>query len=635
MGVEKIKEKRIIRTVLRLVTIFVTAILIMLFIEWRFFGNDFKRTFNFAFIESVPVFYYNVLLLFFLELFISSFFKATWTGPGVTFILSIIISYINASKYTFRGQPLLPEDFMLADQTGTLTKFIDFSSLIRTILACFIAFGLMILLNNLSKKMFGSAKDPKDFKGGFFSRNFRGVRIGMAVIAMVGFISGTSFIRNHNGEKVIEVPFLQSSFIAWNQMYNYEINGFIIGFMYNFQKFEMTEPEGYSKEVISEIKEKYSSSDESKTRVENSGINVITILNESFYDPSVISEYYPISKNPDISENSMGIPVTEDVIPTIRRLRTGQMYSTDYGGGTANIEFEVDTTMSNYWANTVPFVDLFPHVESVPSVASTFSEAGFDTVAIHPFNGGMYKRNIALPKEGIDEFITEDEMEFTEKDDGREYINDRSAYKETLKVLSEHKNNTYVSLITMQNHAGYGGDGYSSRSYLLADSPRSGEDMSGFSEDEKTQVEVYLESLHNSDYYLSEFLEELGQLDEKTVVLFYGDHAPGIFPRVEGSSDKSVRDLSRLTPYFVWTNFSEVNSELPTTTPNCLSNTMFDLLDLEKPDFMKLSSEVCKVEPILTQSYFGNGAPAQSTGLKEYELYIYDILGGKRYWLED
>lgn len=353
----------------------------------------------------------------------------------------------------------------------------------------------------------------------------------------------------------------------------------------------------------------------------------------------------------------MGVPITKDVTPTLRKLikndknsnnyATGQMYTIDYGGGTANIEFEVDTAMSNYWANTVPYVDLFPHVDSVPSIAQIAKNAGYKTLAIHPFNGGMYKRNFALPKEGIDGFITENEMHFTEMDDNRQYINDRSAYNETIKALEENDDRMMISLITMQNHAGYGVDGYKTRSYKLGDAPKTGDLRSPFTDDEKGQIEIYLETLHNSDYYLSEFLEKLEKMDEKTVVLWYGDHAPGIVSRVNDSKDKDTRDLSRVTPYFIWANFElkDVNTKnirrfnqskttLNTTTPNCLTNTMFDLLGLKKPDYMKLVSDVCEEVPILAQAYYGSGAPEETTTLYNYKLFTYDILSGKQYWFK-
>lgn len=607
----------------------------MFFVQWRFFNNDSARTWKFI-NERPLVFLWNTLLLAFLELIVSSVFKTPWTGAGITFMVSIIISYITVQKQSFRGQPLMPEDFSLTDQAGTITKFIDIGSLVRMIIAVLIALGLMFLLNYLTKTYF-DVKDRVTPKR-FWNKNLRIYRLVIAIVGLVGFVSCSSFVINHNGERYQEIPFLNTKFTAWNQMLNYEQNGFIMGFLYNISKLELKTPGGYSEQKISEIKESYNPEEEEKTNkktLEEADYNIVIILDESFYDLSILSDYIKISP--------------QEVTPTLRKLikndkksknyAVGQMYSVDYGGGTANVEFEVDTTMTNYWVSTVPYVDLIPHVNTVPSIAHIAKEAGYQTLAIHPFNGGMYKRNTALAKEGFDRFIDESEMEFKEKDENREYINDRSAFKETMKYLRENEDKTLISVVTMQNHAGYGKDGFKKIKYSVS--------AEGVSDDDKSAIAVYAQSLNYADKHLGDFLNELENFDEKTVVLWFGDHSPGIFDKINNSKDKKIRDLSYVTPYFVWANFDlkdvdygnitrfkQKNTTLPTTSPNCLLNTMFDLLDLDRPDYMKLSSDVCKEVPILAQPYYENEGPFKSTTLSNYELFTYDILGGKQYWLK-
>ena len=179
---KRILDKNGRRIITRLLIIAAMSFVTMAFIEWRFFGNDYNRLIDF-FTYKPLVFWYNTMLLFFIELIVSCFFKKPWTGPGLTFIVAIIISYITVQKQNFRGQPLLPEDFMLADQTGTITKFIDFGSLIRTILACLLTLGLMILLNYLTKTFF-DIKDRKEPKR-FWNKNLRIFRL---VILIVGIL---------------------------------------------------------------------------------------------------------------------------------------------------------------------------------------------------------------------------------------------------------------------------------------------------------------------------------------------------------------------------------------------------------------------------------------------------------------
>ena len=129
-------------------------------------------------------------------------------------------------------------------------------------------------------------------------------------------------------------------------------------------------------------------------------VNVVMILNESFFDPTVsfqgvnFRDFYKYSG---------------DVVPNLHRIMqkypSGYMYSLDYGGGTANIEFETFTSLTNYWIDSVPYTALLPKTGPIPSLAQDLKARKYATTAVHPFNGGMYKRNIALKNEGFDTFI--------------------------------------------------------------------------------------------------------------------------------------------------------------------------------------------------------------------------------------
>lgn len=639
----------------RAIIALLAAFVLTFYLEWRYFRNDAGATFSFIG-EHHLVWLWNVLLMFCITLFFTGLFRKPFTGIGVTWIFLIILSYINARKQDFRGQPVLPEDFMLADQTGTLTKFVDIGSIIMTVIAVLLVIGLIVIANHLTHKHYDWPRENEKW----WKRHGRIVRAIMIVLAISGFVSGTSFIRNHVGGREDPIDFLNTKLIAWNQVKNYNHNGFIIGFMYNWSKFDMKVPGGYSEEKIAEIKdrtnelkdeaevkrtetdkkdeetgEKIYGEKKLKNSLKDADYNIVVILNESFFDLDKLAGQYNISRNPSHATDHEGSPVTDDILPNWHKLQkstaSGFMYTLDYGGGTANIEFEIDTGLSDYWANTVPFVDLVPRVNQMPSIASFAKENGYKTLAIHPFNGGMYKRNISLQKEGFDKFITESEMDFTQHDSHRQYINDRSAYKQVMKELKDSKKKMMISLITMQNHSGYALDNYDYLNYQLNNPDAT--------EEEKITIETYAQTVHLSDKYLGEFIDELSKSDEKTVVLFYGDHAPGIVSRANDSEDKAVRDLSRVTPYFIWANFeaegvdlgSYIN-KLPMTTPNCLVNTLYNIYNLEKPDYYYLVDEVCKETPVLTQAYYGDSAPFQSTALSEYELVTYDILGGKQYW---
>ncbi len=593
----------------------IAAVFLTWLLEYRHFLNDASRVWQFV-LERPKVFFYNSLVIFFIVLGTYGLFRKVFTAIAVDTALILAIGYIHIAKFNFRGMPLFPEDFQFGTQAGTLTKFIDPWSIVRVVIAIILTIVLGCLLDRLTKKWLASER-PTSGGDTWWKRHHIVSRAAIILIAIAGFMVTTDFVRNHGGEREVELGFLDSKFIDWNQVQNYENNGFLIGFLYNTRKLQLQDPAGYNEEKIAEIRNsnlQSATQDETgRNALADSGINVVTILEESFFDPENIREYYHYDG---------------EVMPNLHRLQTmiphGTMYSVDYGGGTANIEFEVQTGLTNYFLKTVPYTNLLPYQETVPSLASFAKSNNYDTATVHSFNGGMYKRNIVLPKMGFDEFITEAEFDYTEKDGSSSYINDRSAYNQLLKVLDEHDKPMYVSLLTMQNHAPYLTNEYGESQFKVTN----------VADDAKRNaIETYLMTAHLSDQYLGEFYDKLQKLDEKTVVLLYGDHSPGVFPDVIESKDKAVSDQARHTPYLIFANFDLGNAELPTTTPNCLSNTMFNMLNLNKPDYYYLLDKICEEEPVLTDSNYINGAPIMNTALSQYELLSFDLAAGKQYYL--
>jgi len=637
-------------------------ILAAIFLEWylqyRVFGNDASATW--AFMDEKPtVFWYSALILFCIIALIYGIFHRPFRTIGVSFAIVTIITYINNTKVSFRGTPLLPEDFQLADQAGTLTKFIDFGVLVRIILAAVLAVSLGFLLDYLTKERLRllpalpkllrkkvKTKKAKLARKKLLRRHalyFIAPRLVIIPLAVWGFFASADFILNHPSSNSQEIDWLDhTELVAWNQTLNYEQNGFILGFLYNIKKASLEKPEGYDKNSIATIKSKYQKEAEKepnskKAALKDVDYNIVVILNESFYDASLIQDKYPF--------------VGPDPLPTFHELMkkypAGYMYSTDYGGGTANIEFEVDTGLTNYWAKTVPYTDILPKINDIVSIAKEAKSAGYQTSAIHSFTGGMYKRDFALQKEGFDTFITDDEMAHQEHDGNSLYINDRSLYQDTLEILKGSKDKQLVSVITMQNHAPYYKSNYDENEYHFSFS------LPDWDQDFCDIILAYLESVYRSDLYLGEFLDNLETLDEKTVVLFYGDHAPGIFSLTRQSGEKLDVELTQLTPYFIWSNFEmkdDFSSEkyreflpadfeyskyvtLPTTTPNCLTDSLYGVLGLKRNAERMLIKDACAENPILTAYYLDDKTPS-GIATKDYRLLNYDLLGGRQYWLK-
>ena len=618
---KKVPEKKnlgVLKTVLKILinalVLAVVALGLTYLMFYRQFLNNYGDTVEFI-EERGRIFYYSVLVIYAWLIFSTAVLRKINRSVFLTFFLVVILTYINMCKFRLRGTPFLPEEIALAGEAGSLMDFIDIGEFVRLIIALILSGVLAVILGKVIEKA----------KLEIFPKYSIIKRIIVASASLALLFGLTSFIFNRVGRAYEDVEFLDTTLIAWNQTSNYNENGFLIGFLYNLSKLKVKEPEEYSKEKILETKEEY----EKKAAIRNEKLektdetpNVVMILNESFLDAETVREY------PEY--NFSGGDVTPNLREIKKKSMSGEMFSSDYGGGTANIEFEALTGLTNYWLGTVPYTNFLSKRGEIESLASNLKDLGYSTVAIHPYNGGMYKRNIVLKNEGFDKFITETEMSFKENEPGSDYINDWSSYQEILKELKSDGENErkFVFNITMQNHAPFWND-YEELEFSLTEN---------YSGERRGEIEGYLMKLKKSDEYLGELINEIDNLGEKTVVLFFGDHSPGVFDERREEEDLEEVKRTRATPYFIYANYDLENEEyvkggeLEAITPNCLTSTLKRLAKLPETALGMLTREVCEETPILAPLYFDYQEIEETELLKKYKLVTYDLVAGKRFW---
>lgn len=562
--------------------------------------------------EKPELCWYGAIVIFAVTVLTAAIIGRPFISSGILFSAALLLTYANEQKMAMRGEPVLVDDMLMAGQADGLLSLVDINEFLQIATAAALAIVLGIVLNHVARKIW-----PYNKNYGYLRRHLVAPRLIIATMAVCGIaITMQPFVhKGSHGDDVINIFGNDLEFVSFNQTLNYEQNGFIVGFLYSATKIKAEVPDDYSEATIKNIAEEYQdiADKENKERKNLNEVaeNVVVILNESGYDPELLKEVFPHEGG--------------DVIPNMREILknypSGYMYSPEYGGGTANIEFEVFTGLSNYWAGTVPYVSLVPKMSGIPSVATFSKNLGFNTKAMHSYNGGLYNRSTALHKQGFDEFVTVDRMTSKKRNSLSSYVNDWSAYYETLNMLRDKDEPQTLALITMQHHGAYDSAHYPNMHYL----PEDGNSVAG----------QYYESLNNADEALGQFIDALETLDEKTVVLWFGDHAGGVFWDLP-DEDKQVHDHLHMTPYFVYANFDlgDVELDLPTVSPNCLVNEMYNVIDAKKPTFGYLLDAVCEDDPILAVPYFSDFGPEETEAYRDYELVNYDMLSGKQYWLK-
>lgn len=452
-------------------------------------------------------------------------------GIPLAAMAGALLVAVNYLKIRFRGEPLYPSDFAYVGEAELLISSVGIGPAVA--LAAFAAgVGGFVWLAVVG---LGKLLRVPPAAGAESPRWVRGVRVGSTLGAVALAVVAAGFKADGNPiKRAFELS--GADWVVWSQNENYRINGFVAGFLYNMPSTPMPEPEGYSREAVLATVDRYADKAREINAFRNpdalDDANVVVILGESFIDPLHLA----------------GFEVAEDPVPFTRGLMgetmAGTMHSVAFGGGTANVEFEVLTGMSTagFTHTMSPYQGLVAHTDHFPSVLSRF-DATHTTVGIHPFAANFYRRGDAYRSFGFDRTKFQDDVTANWKLSEAGYIADGAAYEELLGELRHHDEPVFAKVVTMQNHAGYAGL-YPDPIPVLA--PDYARDSWGLGD--------YLRGLKHADDALAKLLAALEALDERTVVLFYGDHAPpSVIP--EDLWDAQANRSARYhTPWFVWSS---------------------------------------------------------------------------------
>lgn len=321
--------------------------------------------------------------------------------------------------------------------------------------------------------------------------------------------------------------------------------------------------------------------------------------------------------------------------------------TSEFGGNTSNCEFEVLTGYSTYLlpSGTVPYMNYVNG--QVDSYVSYLNSEGYYTVALHPYLRSFFSREKAYEVLGFDDFYSEEHFEGADRIRNQQYITDDAVVD---RIIAEYEKNEatdqpfFCHTVTMQNHA----------SFYLDDYPV--EEQIDFTHDCELNEEAYnalrsyATGIHLADAALGKLVAYFEQVDEPTVILFFGDHQPAVYGdtrdlwvEVGYASDRvspeGLVDLQS-TPYVVWNNFEQE----PTHQEETLS--MFHMmpyitrtLNLPRPYFHTYMDSLYEQVKGVTRQVAVNGQELPVAALSaeeqekfdEYLLLVYDGLIGQRY----
>ncbi len=368
----------------------------------------------------------------------------------------------------------------------------------------------------------------------------------------------------------------------------YENYGFVYGFSSSVVDRGMSKPDNYSEETIKHIQ---ASVPPETTAVEDAP-NIIVVLLESFVDP------YDVNF----------LQYSQDPTPNFHRLLND--YSSGYltvpvvGAGTANTEFEILTGMGMKYFGTgeYPYKTTLKQTDC-ESIASVLSDLGYGTHVVHNNGGNFYSRANAFSMMGFDSFTSKECMNIHEYTPLGSWPTDNILISETLKAMNATPDQSdFVYTITVQGHGDYPTE-------KIIENPEI--NVSGAKDEASNNAwEYYINEIHEVDKFIGNLTAALSQRDEKTIVVFFGDHLPTM-----GLTDEDMAsgDIFK-TKYITWNNFDLPKQDKDCTSYELLAN-ITDQLDIHAGTmFSYIQSQ--------------GGSASYSDNLEQLQ---YDLLYGKRY----
>lgn len=396
-------------------------------------------------------------------------------------------------------------------------------------------------------------------------------------------------------------------------------NGYFLNFAVGLRDCFVAEPENYSPEAIVELETAYSG--ETPVTDPRDLPNIIVIMNESYADFEVLG-----------SELRTNQPVTPFLDSLEENTVRGYALTSIFGGTTANAEFEFLTglSMANVPEGSCPYQQYISR--ETYSLAHLLQSLGYQTFATHPYFSSGWNRTAVYPHLGFGGMTFLEDYPY--QDLIREFVSDREMYAYLSDALEEAgEEPLFLFGITMQNHGDYiyTGENYEQTIFL--------EEY----EMEHPMAEQYLTLLHETDKAIGDFLTELEEYPEDTVVLFFGDHFPQVegdfFLEVHGGEFETLSEqmLQYSIPFFIWANYDIPEQTVACTSLNYLSRYLLEAAGIELPPYYRFLADMEQAIPsmngngyysISQQTYlpFEEAEGEEAQWLNRYEILQYNSL---------
>ena len=534
------------------------------------------------------------------------------TALRIELALALAFGLTNHYVMAFRSTPFVPWDLLSVRTAASVAQNYDFTPTPRMIVVTVLFVLLMVAVRVLRKVP--RIKLP--------IRLGSAVLCGLALCLFVNTLQQETFQNKH-----YLYPFL------FTPAYMTKVNGMAVTFAMDLAYVAVDKPEGYSAEEAQKTLEQYGNTDnvfaddeentnDSKNRgadANNKDLpNIIVIMDEAFSDLSVVGD----------------LETNEDYMPFMHKMQQGADHTiTGYaqvsvcGGNTANSEFEFLTgnTMSFLPSGSIPYQQYI--TKDTPSLASYLASLGYETYAQHPYYASGWNREKVYPLLGFEHLNFIDD--YANKTYVRKYVSDDADMQHIIDTYENKEDGkpAFIFNVTMQNHGGYT-DAFSDLS----------EDVHATNYNSEV-LDRYLSLIRLTDQSLEKLVDYFSNVDEKTVIVFFGDHQPSdtVAAQVQDSMllpGESVPDEQLrkryLVPYLVWANYDIDGATQQNTSLNYLSAEVLKAAGVPTDAYQNFLLDLQKSYPVMSAAGRTDASDADENMLNTYKkLQYYNLFETK------
>ena len=559
---------------------------------------------------STVAFAYNVLFVLMMYTAISALL-GIHLGSVLMIILNVFLVVANLIKVKFFNEPFyLWDTFLIKDAVIISKNYVSGKAIVALIIVSLLLIALLI--KNLKRVLLFLKPHP----------NF------LLLIAAVSILFYNMYQIDIFGFASVNIC------KTWEDSIDEFINNgvYVENYIYlkNISKYLNVKPDDYSKEkieaIINESTPAVTVNAKLNSEVSNAKLeqqpNVIVILQESFWDPS----------------NLPNVEFNKPVNTNLKQYQNATFISPVFGGGTANVEFEVLTGLSNFFFNKgVISYDVYVS-HNIMALPQVFKENGYATTAIHPNTGEMYNRSKVYSFLGFEKFIDINGFNYAQDKKGSFVSDDKFADKiiDTLNDSSDSKPK-FIMGVSIQNH-----DSYDSASKDYGDTEiKATSDK--LNNQEKDILDNYSQGIYDGDKEIGKVIDAAAKSSRPTLVYVFGDHLPrlgyplnnyDIYNKTGFLDENSIPENNIKmfeTPVVRWASYKELPVIDSPISPNLLGYEILKDSGVSYPAYFDYLKTVGDKYPYLNNNLQNKTQLLQDDVLKNYYLIQYDLLFGKQY----